>query len=262
MSFSADWLALRRQADLRARNRDLENRLAEWAAGHTGVLKVLDLGSGTGANLAATAPCLGAQQVWRMVDNDPVLLDWVTPPEGVRIEPMIADLAAPLEPLFDPAPDLVTASAFFDLCGADLIDRIVALTSVAGAAFYTVLSYDGREEWAPPHPADTEVLAAFHADQHADKGLGPALGPDATAHLEAAFAAVGYTTAIGHSDWRLEMPRDRDLIAALAAGSAAATEAVLGQTARDWGMARAQARTAVIGHLDLFAVPPSTNTGV
>lgn len=257
MSFSADWLALRRDADLRARNADLTGRLEAWAAEREGPLRVLDLGSGTGANLAATAPGLGGAQRWRLVDNDAELLARVVAPTGVVIEPLVADLAAPLKPLFDPAPDLVTASAFFDLCGADLIDRVVALTAETGAAFYTVLSYDGRESWAPTHPADAEVLAAFHADQCTDKGLGAALGPAATAYLEQAFRSAGYTVATGQSDWHLTKPDDARLIAALAEGSASATEPALGHIARDWGKARRGAATAVIGHLDLLALPPT-----
>ena len=47
-----------------------------------------------------------------------------------------------------------------------------------------VLTYDGREAWAPPHPLDAEVLPAFHRDQGRDKGLGgPALGPAAAETL-------------------------------------------------------------------------------
>jgi SAM-dependent methyltransferase len=257
MSFSADWLALRRDADLRARNQDLAVQLAAWASGRSAGLRVLDLGSGTGANLAATSPHLGPGQHWRLVDHDPALLARVVPPQGVAVEPMVADLAAPLDPLFDPAPDLVTASAFFDLCGAELIDRVVAETVRTGAAFYTVLSYDGREDWTPPHEADAAVLAAFHADQGSDKGLGPALGPGATAYLETAFQRHGYAVETGHSDWDLAAPADTALIAALAEGSAAATAPALGHRARDWGAARVAASAVMIGHLDLLALPPS-----
>ncbi|MEO1491099.1 MAG: SAM-dependent methyltransferase [Pseudomonadota bacterium] len=257
MSFSADWLTLRRGADLRARNRELAAALTSWAATRAHPVRVLDLGAGTGANLAATAPALGDRQHWRLVDNDAGLLARVTPPASVTVETVVADLAAPMDALFDPVPDLVTASAFFDLCGAALINQLVALTTQADAAFYTVLSYDGRETWAPPHPADTAVLAAFHTDQRSDKGLGPALGPDATAHLDAAFRAAGYVTRTGPSDWHLDAPRDGELIAALAAGSAAAAEPQLGQTARDWGMARADASSVMIGHLDFLALPPA-----
>ncbi|MEM9735465.1 MAG: class I SAM-dependent methyltransferase, partial [Pseudomonadota bacterium] len=115
MSFAADWLALRAPADLRARNPDLATRLSAHFAGRAG-LRVTDLGSGTGNNLRATAPLLPPGQHWRLVDNDRALLDLAAPPPGVEVTPVETDLAD------DPAAalgeaDLVTASAFFDLCG-------------------------------------------------------------------------------------------------------------------------------------------------
>lgn len=256
MSFSADWLSLRRPADLRARDAGLATALAEWAAARRGPLAVLDLGAGTGANMAATSALLGAEQHWRLVDNDARLLARASAPAGATCEAVVADLAKPLAPLFDPAPDLVTASAFFDLCGAALIDRLIEQIVSSKAAFYTVLTYDGRETWSPPHPSDQAVLAAFHADQQTDKGLGAALGPQATAYLETRFTAAGYTVRTASSDWQLAHPDDADLIGALAAGSAAATEPRLGQEAADWGTARAKAGDVMIGHLDMIALPP------
>ena len=254
MSFSADWLALRRDADLRARNADLTDWVREQFAEHR-TLCVLDLGAGTGANMAAMAPHLPGGQHWRLADRDTGLLERVTAPPGVTAERVAADLAANPAPLFAPRPDLVTASAFFDLCGPLVIDRIVAATVAARAVFYTVLTYDGREVWAPPHPLDGAVLDAFHADQRRDKGLGPALGPDATAYLESAFHAAGYRVMTGTSDWQLQAARDSALIRMLADGSATAVAPALGAEAGRWGEARAGAQAVTIGHLDLLAWP-------
>lgn len=252
MSFSADWLALRRDADFRARNRKLSENLSEFFRGRAGIT-VLDLGAGTGANLAATAPLLPLPQHWRLVDNDPALLARVEAPEGVTVEVVTADLAEGV-PL-DPRPDLVTASAFFDLAGARWLDRFVADLARTGAAFYTVLTYDGREDWEGAN--DRFVLAAFHDDQRRDKGLGPALGPDAHAHLADRLRAAGYTVAEGESDWHLEAPRDAALIAALADGTADAVEPVLGVSAADWVRERRAVPRVTVGHRDLLALPPS-----
>src|SRR5690606_5887396 len=170
----ADWLALRAGADRRARDEGLAARLSAHFAVREG-LRVLDLGAGTGAMLAATAPLLPPGQSWRLIDGDAALLARVSPPDGVAVERVVADLAGDMAPLFRPAPDLVTCSAFLDLCGAAWLDRLAAHAAAAGAAVYAALSYDGRERWSPPHPLDAQVLAAFHADQRRDKGLGPAL---------------------------------------------------------------------------------------
>lgn len=254
MSFSADWLALRADADTRARNIDLAAVLRAHFADRSS-LRVLDLGSGTGANLRATTPVLGASQYWCLIDNDPTLLATVSVPNGVEVETMTLDLAGSLAPIFDPAPDLVTASAFFDLCGADIARRLVDRVVASGAAFYTVLTYDGREQWSPPHEQDAAVLTAFLADQHSDKGLGPALGPDATEVLARAFEERGYAVSTGRSDWLLHKDRDDALIAALAEGSAAAVRPALGAQADAWLAARRAATQATIGHLDLLALP-------
>src|SRR5690606_22627873 len=91
-SFSADWLALRAGADRRARDEGLAARLSAHFAVREG-LRVLDLGAGTGAMLAATAPLLPSGQSWRLVDGDAALLARVSPPDGIAVERVVADLA-------------------------------------------------------------------------------------------------------------------------------------------------------------------------
>jgi SAM-dependent methyltransferase len=253
--FSADWLALRADADRRARNAGLASRLTAYLEGRDSV-RALDLGAGTGANLRATAPLIAARQTWVLADNDPALLARAEVPPGVSVERREADLARDLSALFEPAPDLVTSSAFFDLCGADWITRLVEPCAGSGAALYAVLTYDGREEWRPSHPLDGRVLAAFHADQRRDKGLGPALGPEAHGALAGAFRARGYAVHEGESDWVLTPPGDAELIAALADGSAAAVGEALGEDADAWRAVRRTAERVIIGHRDLLALPP------
>ena len=253
--FDADWLALRASADARARDTGLAARLGEYFAG-CGQLRVLDLGAGTGANLRATAPLIGAPQNWVLADNDAALLARAEPAPNTTVKRCAVDLAGDLSDLFGPAPDLVTASAFFDLCGADWIDRLVSLVATSGAALYAVLTYDGREDWAPPHPLDAEVLAAFHGDQRRDKGLGPALGPDAHGEIATCLRRHGYVVFDAPSDWELSQPGDAGLIAALADGSAAAARAIGPERAANWRAARVTAQRVTIGHRDLLALPP------
>ncbi len=254
--FEAEWLALRSDADARARDKGLGARLGAYFSGR-GEVRVLDLGAGTGANLRATAPLLEAPQHWVLADNDAGLLARAAAAPNTTIERREVDLAAELSSLFDPAPDLVTAAAFLDLCGADWTERLVALAADCGAALYTVLTYDGREQWSPPDPLDTEVLAAFHTDQRRDKGLGPALGPDANAHLSAILRGHGYRVFEAASDWKLALPGDAALIAALADASATAIAGAIGaDRANIWRTARLTARKVSIGHRDLLALPP------
>lgn len=255
MSFSSEWLSLRAEADERARNRELAKRL-EQHFGNSKGLRVLDLGSGAGANMRLTSQLLGRDQHWILTDNDADLLGQIDAEDGVTFETHQVDLAREMEAVLDGPFDLITASAFFDLVGKSLIEEIVTATARTGAAFYTVLTYDGEEEWTPAHPADEAVHSAFLADQRSDKGLGAALGPEATSALAAAFAAKGYTTFQAKSDWDLSNSRDADLIAALADGTSDAIRDKVGSIANDWKQARRTAETVRIGHLDLLALPP------
>lgn len=255
MSFSADWLALRSDADLRARNAQIETRLSRYFSDRTS-LRVLDLGSGTGANLRALSSALPAGQHWLLTDSDAELLSRVVPVDGVSLSTRVVDLATDLDTPFASPPDLVTSSAFFDLAGADWITKIVAKTVACGAVFHTTLTYDGVERWLPASPLDAPVLQAFVADQHSDKGLGPALGPDATAFLANAFRSHGYKVDQGDSAWTLSAPRDSALIEALAAGVASAVRPALGQVADDWLQDRSHCDSVLIGHQDLLCVPP------
>ncbi|MEM7178703.1 MAG: hypothetical protein AAGD47_02895 [Pseudomonadota bacterium] len=249
MTFSADWLTLRHRADVAARNRQVAARLGHAFAGREG-LRVLDLGAGTGNNMRLTSQYLPGEQHWVLADADAALLARVLPVNRVRFETRVCDLATDLDDLMAEHVDLVTASALFDLCGAAWLDRLIAALGTANRALFAVLSYDGREEWSPPHPADSEVLRAFHADQRQDKGLGPSLGPEAHAYLAEGLRAKGFEVIEGTSDWVLAPPADRAMIASLAeAGGAIAGN-------REWAQARARADGARIGHKDLLALPP------
>ena len=72
--FSAQWLDLREPVDHRSRNVELGRRLARHFEGWRPIT-VVDLGCGTGSNLRATAPLLGPDQSWTLVDYDQALLD-------------------------------------------------------------------------------------------------------------------------------------------------------------------------------------------
>jgi len=278
--FSTDWLDLREEADQNARNAGLEARLAEHFSGRER-LNIVDLGCGTGANARALAPHLSRIQHWRFVDNDPALLaaararmaEWgaaASDPEGrlhiaahskqLHIGFQQADLSGDLLGAIRPEDDLVTAAAFFDLVSPEWIARFAEAVTGTGAAFYTVLIYDGDETWMPAHTADEDILAAMRAHQRGDKGFGPAAGPDAADLLIRAFAQAGYQVHAAASPWRLGAA-DAALMRALAEGTSRAaheTGLVDQETAESWRIAREQADTAIIGHADVLALPPAS----
>ena len=275
--FSPDWLALREPVDHAARDAGLLAAVAEAVADRPEVV-VVDLGSGTGSNLRATAPHLGPRQSWRLVEHDPALIEaaaaalatWADTAErsgnrlaleraGQRIAVTFvqADLASEAEAVLNPAPHLVTASALFDLVSESWIRRFTAALAERRLPLYGVLTYDGMERWSPAHRLDDAVLAAFHAHQQRDKGFGPAAGPRAAGILAANLAKLGYRLYSGDSTWQLG-PDETALLGQLSAGIASAAAETGRLPASDcgaWAAARAAGSTATIGHRDLFATP-------
>ncbi len=273
--FSTAWLRLREPVDQRSRDAGVATALRQAFQAHA-MVRVADIGCGTGANLRATAPWLGPGQEWTLLDNDAGLLDAARDILGAwadRAEPVnqglrlwkdgrtidvrfrLCDLAADLDGSLPPDADLVTASAFFDLVSATFIDRLVAAVVRRRAVFHTVLTYDGSHRWSPESPWDQAIGQAFNAHQVADKGFGPAAGPAASILLRQAFQAAGYTVVSGDSPWRLatgDLALTRELIEGIAA-AVAETGQVPAETVAAWrGLARHAIR---VGHQDLLALP-------
>lgn len=274
--FSADWLSLREAADARARDHGLGQALAARFATHD-TIRVVDLGCGTGANLRATASLLPARQYWTLVDYDADLLAaareklaaWADTAQfdgetlhlakdGQAIDVAFrqADLARDLETALGSAADLITASALFDLASPAFIRSFAAAVASRRAVFYTVLTYNGIQRWAPHRPADNAMASAFHRHQMRDKGFGAAAGPMAPTHLADQFRLAGYSVQEADSPWRLSAPRDAVLLAELAKGFAAAvaeTGGVDAKTIETW--LRTVHSGAETGHTDTLAVP-------
>jgi SAM-dependent methyltransferase len=276
--FDPNWLHLREAVDHRSRNRALLAELAEVFAGRAAIA-VVDLGCGLGSNLRGLYEHLPERQHWRLVDHDAALLaaareelaGWADActrnGDDIAIEKkgrslhvtfVQADLARDLESVLDPAPDLVTAAALFDLCSREWIGRFAEAVAARKLVFYTSLTYDGREIWQPAHLADSAMLAAFHVDQITDKGFGRSAGPEAPQALVAAFGERDYATSAGDSFWRLG-EQDAPLLQALANGIASAvTEGAQldAEAIASWRAARlAPGVSCMIGHRDCLCRP-------
>lgn len=281
MSFSAAWLALREPVDHASRNADLAAEVRAHFAKRERV-NVVDLGCGTGSNLRATAALLPRDQAWTLVDYDAALLEaaraslarWAdnarADGEFLHLEKgearltvtfRQADLTRDLGSVLSAAPDLVTASALFDLISEDWIIRFARDVAAAGAAFYTVLTYNGRDAFQPAHPLDDAVISAFARHQGGDKGFGPAAGPQGAEVLARAFRSAGFNVREADSPWRIG-PVHAGLAGDLLRGVAHAvgeTWAVEATALNAWLMFRLDAlekpdALLVTGHRDTFAV--------
>jgi len=277
--FSPEWLALREPADHRARHQTLQQqvctRLEVLARTEQRAVRMIDLGCGSGSNLRALAGSLPDQQQWTLVDYDPLLLeaartaiiDWAD--RIVAEQPVLrlsknnktievsfvqVDLALDIEAVLGWPADLITAAAFFDLVAEPWLVRFC---KALRTPLYTVLTYDGHEQWLPPHPSDSSILKAFHAHQKTDKGFGVAAGPEAAGILQRELQLRRFEVTLAPSPWQIDQS-ETALIQALATGSAAAvreTHLISVQDVDQWLAARRKAEHCTVGHWDILATP-------
>jgi hypothetical protein len=285
--FKPDWLALREAADVLARSsrltRVIADKLSEGAELH-----VLDIATGTGANVRYLAEHLPPRQSWVLVDRDPVLLDdlpmrmrsWgvargleVTGEgdalllTGARLTCRLArrrrDLATGIGSgdgdIFAGC-RFVTASALLDLVSGPWLHALASRCLDGGAAVLFALTYDGRLRCSPEEPEDDSIRALVNRHQQTDKGFGAALGPTACGWAEQCFTSLGYQVQREPSDWVLG-PDARQLQEQLIDGWAEAAIAVgSGQPSsiRSWRTRRLAHVAAghsrlIVGHEDLAA---------
>ena len=267
--FDADWLTLRESVDHASRAPALLPLLA--AASRAGRWsRVLDLASGTGSNLRYLAPRLPEGQEWTLVDHDSALLAPVETPDRVRrLDKICGDIAREGIAAVADA-HLVTGSALLDLVSEVWMRALVAACRSAACGVLFALTYDGRIEWdgrddAGPHLDDDLVRDAVNSHQTRDKGLGPALGPSASAIAQACFREAGYQTWFRPSPWRLG-PTNTALARALVDGwERSAVEERPDQRAEidAWASRRREQVTAhtvglTVGHVDMLALPSDT----
>jgi SAM-dependent methyltransferase len=277
--FAAAWLALREPYDHAARSAALAERFAA-AVGNAPHL--IDLGCGTGSNLRYLAPRIAGPTRWFCVDHDRALLDaagaalrdwadrrgWssgggsdglaIDRPDGAILVRLAAgELARDSLPGSDGVAG-VSAAALLDLTSAAWLDAFAA--RCRGAPLLVALSFDGRLVFEPAAEEDDEICRRFIAHQRTDKGFGPALGPDAAAHLAGRLAAAGCAVSLEHADWRLG-PADGALLRATVGGILDATRDVAHDRRLErWATYRGQQLAAgelrlTVGHVDLLALP-------
>jgi GNAT superfamily N-acetyltransferase len=265
--FSADWLALREPFDRAARGESAAalnlQAIAVRLRGDEAVLRVIDLGCGTGANLRELAPRLGGVQQWLMVDDDPSLLAALPDSIGgpgwqAKARPLCIDLAAALDAVPFGEATLVTASALLDLVSASWLDTLLSRVRAANAGVLFALNVDGRVVWEPGIAGDAEIHGLFVAHQRRDKGFGPALGAEAAELAVTRLDSMGYRVTQAQSDWCIEDPSMlRAMIEGMAAAAldqdAAAHELVGAWKARRLALIE---RTCLrVGHRDVLAIP-------
>ena len=201
--FTADWLDLREPADAAAR---AESLVAPLYRGRDRAFSIVDLATGTGANLRWLAPRLQVAQKWIAIDHDQTLLTALATretPVGAAVDPLLLDLARDLAAVPFATAELVTASALLDLVSGAWLKELADRCATARADVLFALTYAGRTEWDPREAGDDRVRDLLNRHQLRDKGFGPALGPAAAETAASLFRARGYDVLAATSDWHL-----------------------------------------------------------
>lgn len=259
--FDKDWLTVREPVDRRARATSLVDELAKHLQA-SAAPSILDIGCGTGSTWRSLVSDMPTTTRWTLLDYDPLLL--------LEAERRIGSGTASFRqfdlndvealPLSDVT--VVTASALFDLCSAAFCDRFCASLGRAETGLYAALNYDGVMTWSVGHPLDAQVVEDFNRHQHFDKGLGPALGPDATEYLRQCLAVRNYSVHIEDSPWVMG-PADSALQEAFLLGLENPLREIGNLTPaeiRSWLAFRLSAisqtgSSCVVGHTDILALP-------
>jgi SAM-dependent methyltransferase len=224
--FSPTWLDLREPIDAASRSQHLKKLPLRRRPG-SGVLPVLDLACGTGANLRYLAPRLGGAQKWTLVDNDPVLLGalpdrlaaWAGtvnarlsadgghamrirgPGFECHVCSRKLDLINDMDKLETEGVQLVTASALLDLVSRQWLQALALSCHRQGVGVLFALNYDGRICIDPADPMDERLCELFNRHQCTDKGFGAALGPASALAVQQLFSGLGYQLQVQPSDW-------------------------------------------------------------
>jgi hypothetical protein len=207
-AFSAEWLASRAAADSAARSSRLAQLVAQMLSA-VDPIRILDLASGTGANVRYLSEFFPARQEWLLVDHDRDLLDHarrLLSSSVSHAEVRQADLRIITDggaaDLFS-GRALVTASALLDLVSGAWLSTLATRCGENGSAVLFALTYDGRMQCTPEEPEDGRIRDLVNQHQRSDKGFGPALGPDAVGQAQHCFTRAGYSVQRERSDWIL-----------------------------------------------------------
>ena len=284
----AGWLRLREPADATARSSNLTDMIADELMS-TDPVHVLDLATGTGANLRYLTAHLPVHQRWLVVDRNSALLahipaltsEWGAAQQcdvrsdpagciirGKQLECHVEIRRLNLKTLCNTniflGRHLVTASALLDLVSEKWLAALADRCRAVGAAVLFTITYTGQSVCSPMEPEDDMICNLLNQHQKTDKGLGgPAAGPDAAQCAARCFAAVGYRVRTAPSNWRLG-PSDQELQRQLIAGWAeVASHVAPGDVSHidNWRDRRfshidANRSHVVVSHLDIAAWLP------
>lgn len=239
----------------------LDRHLAEQLTVGDAV-NIIDLGAGTGANMAWLAPRLSVPQRWTLVDRDEELLDEVPNTAAstnvVAVRRLTADLEDLDEVLAFKGTALVTCTALLDVLTREQVVSLVNFLASRRCAVLFSLSVTGGVRLSPEDELDSEVEWSFNEHQRRS-GLA---GCDATSLAAELLTSAGLAVTVVDTPWTLGPGSEALMLRYLTdrAGAAVEHNPGLRSDVHTWLAARiAQLQQEILSvrvdHQDLVALP-------
>ena len=183
--FSADWLTIREEEDIIARDSSILECVQEHLEQATS-LNILDIGSGTGATMRALFPKFKHRQIWTLLDADRKLLarskslnQSLVKDSTNEMHLVYFDLTKGFGYL-NADYNLVTTTAFLDLVSESWIKEFVQTLKDNNLAFYCSITPTNKIVIEPKISLDDKIICAFNTHRYKDKGFGKSLGGKVT----------------------------------------------------------------------------------
>lgn len=223
----SDWLQERYQMDAGSRNPDLLRTFLESFDAGRSVQRILDVGSGFGANFLFLAPRIPGRQHWLLLDRDNELIDkvnWMIQDraqdldrDGTRIlkealasgritvDSYCGDFTDAASPIFEKSWDAVVANAVFDLNSQEQFRAFLRAALAAkrdhDLRLYFTLHLERGGGFDPRSPENDRYMDLFHQHMARAQDFGRAMGADCAKDMKEIMLQEGLRPILGASPW-------------------------------------------------------------
>jgi len=223
---STEWLKTRYPYDAGTRSKRIEKKVLDHFSGRFR-LRILDIGSGLGANIRYYGPLFSSSQEWTLLEIEPRLADdsleelkaWASRegrsvralPHGLSIENEDGEISIRMKQasFFDLKSsddlgryDLITANAFFDLIPQDRFAAFASILSSSHKPLLATLNYESTK-FRPEDRKDRDFIAQYESHMMRSRDIGPSMGPRCCARMNEILTALGYCVYAGKSTWKI-----------------------------------------------------------
>ena len=225
----AQWLAHRFACDAEARHDEIEHKFLDFFRQHQTSLKIVDIGSGTGANVRYYFDKIPHAQEWTLIEQSTYLLEecrhslsafaqehnysWQAQGDAFLLTDteektatikLVPGRLEHIEQLTDlPHTDVVTANAVFDLLSFEQFDALVSTLARHDVCLLATLNYY-ETSFLPFSDQDHRFTHWYHMHMKRPQPMGIAMGPDCSAEMLDLLAQHHMMIEQEGSQWHLK----------------------------------------------------------